>query len=160
MRKRVTQPIEEPPLDDPDILPDSTKMHGPCNRCGRVSNFTLHGSAPVTFRKDGSYAVGHNGPQRLYDQQLSILECNGCRDCVVVIEDQYVGGRRGGRGGEVHFRGFFWWPSRGAGALGDGVSAKVAAAYDEGVRCLSAGAPNGAVAMLRTALTYMGEEHG
>lgn len=157
----MTRPIEEPPLDDPEILPDSTKLHGPCNRCGRVSNFTLVGRAPVTFRKDGTYAVGRKGPERLYDQQVSILECNGCRDRVVVIEDEYVGGRRANRGGgEVHYRGFFWWPPRGAGALGDGVSGTVAAAYDEGVRCLSAGGPNGAVAMFRTALTYIVEEHG
>lgn len=156
----MTQPVDEPALDDPDILPDSLKTNGPCSRCGRVSNFTLRGSAPVTFVKDGSYAMGRNGPERLYDQQVSILECNGCQDCVVVIEDQYVGGRRGGRGGEIHYRGFFWWPPRGAGSLGDGVSSAVAAAFDEGVRCLSAGAPNGAVAMFRTALTYMVEERG
>lgn len=151
---------DEPPLDAPDTLPDSTKTHGPCNRCGRHSNFTLVG--PVTYRKDGTYSVGSAGPERLYDQQVAILECNGCRDRVVVVENEYVGGQLGGRrvGGTVHYRGAFWWPPRGAGGLGADVSAPVAAAYDEGVRCLSAVAPNGAVAMLRTALTYRVEEQG
>lgn len=38
--------------------------------------------------------------------------------------------------------------------------APIAAAYDEGLRCLSAGAPNGAAALLRNALTLIVTDKG
>ncbi len=66
-----------------------------------------------------------------------------------------VGGRRGGGAGAVTWEGVFWWPTPGAQALGPDVPPNVAGAYDEGVRCLSANAPNGAVAMFRTAMTWI-----
>src|SRR6266540_1232247 len=37
------------PKRDPDTPPDSSDPTGPCPRCGRVSNFSVEGSAPVTF---------------------------------------------------------------------------------------------------------------
>ena len=40
------------------------------------------------------------------------------------------------------------------------LSAEVAGAYSEGVRCLSAAAPNGAVAMFRTAMTWIVDDKG
>ena len=44
--------------------------------------------------------------------------------------------------------------------LGADVPSKVAAAYDEAVRALSARAPNASVAMCRTAISYIVEDHG
>lgn len=143
---------------DPDRLPDSTDPSGPCPRCGRPSNFDVKGHAPLTFTSE--YLQGPTGMERLHDQRLSVLECAYCQQNIVVVENQLIGGTRGGRGGAVTWEGIHWWPTPGAGALGSDVSARVASAYDEGVRCLSANAPNGAAAMFRTALTYMVEEHG
>ena len=83
-----------------------------------------------------------------------------CKDRIVVIEDELVGGRRGGGAGQVTWEGVFWWPTPGAQSLGPEVPINVASAYSEGVRCISAGAPNGAVAMFRTAMTWMVVDKG
>lgn len=54
----------------------------------------------------------------------------------------------------------YWWPTPGSGTLSDAVPAAVADAYREGARCLSAGAPNGTSAMLRTAMTWIVDDKG
>ena len=146
---------------DPDRLPDSTDPNGPCPRCGRVAHFSSSGAADVTFRKDGTYTTSPDGSyERLSTQRVAILECNACGDRIVVVEDQLVGGQRGGRGGAITWEGIYWWPTPGAGSFGSEVPTRVADAYAEGVRCLSAAAPNGAVAMFRTAMTWMVEDRG
>lgn len=71
-----------------------------------------------------------------------------------------VGGRRGGGHGTITWEGVYWWPTPGANSLGSDVPTNVAGAYDEGVRCLSAGAPSGAVAMFRTAMTWIVNDKG
>lgn len=152
---------DDRPAFDPDSLPDSTDPNGPCPRCGRVASFSICGVAEVTFRKDGSYALGPSGgPERIAVQRASILECSGCHDRTIVIEDELIGGRRGGKAGAVTWEGIHWWPTPGAGNLGVAVPANVANAYGEGARCLSAGAPNGAVAMFRTAMTCIVNDKG
>lgn len=145
---------------DPDRLPDSTDPNGPCPRCGRVANFQSCGVAEMTF-KHGGYAMNSNGTrERLASQRVAILECSGCNDRIVVIEDELVGGQRGGRAGTFTWEGVHWWPTPGAQSLGPSVPAKVASAYGEGVRCLSANAPNGAVAMFRAAMTWIVDDKG
>lgn len=145
---------------DPDRLPDSTDPNGPCPRCGRVANFALFGDADVTFKRD-VFTSGRDGSYgRSANQRVAVLECSGCNDRVVVIEDELVGGRKGGRAGTITWEGIFWWPTPGAKSLGPSVPTDVAAPYDEGVRCLSAGAPNGAVAMFRTAMTCIVNDKG
>jgi hypothetical protein len=52
-----------------------------------------------------------------------------------------------GLGGSITWRGIPWWPTPGAGAFDPSVPANVAASHAEGVRCLSANAPHGAVAL-------------
>lgn len=160
--KRVFPPqikTEEP--RDPDALPSSTDPSGPCTRCGRNSNFTLVGTAPVTYQTDGAHALGQGGERsRLWDEQVAIMECNGYRDCMVVIEEQLVGGVRGGGAGTVTYRGVLWWPTSGASTFGPDVPQSVADEYAEAARCLSASAPNAAVTMLRTALVHIVEDRG
>lgn len=103
-----------------EVLPGSTSPYGPCPRCGRLSNFTIEGNAPVTY--DGGM-MGAGGMERepTYDERLTVLQCQGCRQNVVVIEEQYVGGRRtrhgGTRSGAVEWRGIHWWPTPAACAL-------------------------------------------
>lgn len=125
-----------------------------------MSNFTVVEAVPVSFKK-GIYAQGLSGErQRLANQQVSILECNGCQERIVVIEDEYVGGVRYGDSGRVTWRGIHWWPTPGADTFDPAVPMPIAAAYDEAVRCLSAGAPNGAAAMLRNALVQIVTDKG
>ena len=148
---------DDRPGRDPDAFPDSTDPSGPCPRCGRISNFmVIEEPVPVTFKKD----VFYPGGGRVSYQQVSILECNGCQDRTVIIEDQYTGGVRYGSSGRVTWRGFHWWPPQGAGTFNPVVPAPIAAAYDEAVRCLSVGAPNGAAALLRNVLTLIVADKG
>jgi hypothetical protein len=138
------------PARDPDALPDFTDPSGPCPHCGRVSNFTVVARVGVGFKK-GVSALARTGERMpVSDQEASILACHGCGDCTVVIEDPHDGGWR-----RIH-----WWPVPGAGAFDPAVPAPIAAAYDEGLRCLSAGAPNGAAALLRNALTLIVIDQG
>jgi hypothetical protein len=140
----------EAPRSDPDRLPDSTDPNGPCPRCGRIANFTACGVAEVTFRKSGGFVQHRDGSvQPPASQRVAILECSGCHDRILVVEDELVGGIRGGNAGQISWEGVYWWPTPGAQSLGAEVPANVADAYAEGVRCLSAGSPNGAVAMFQ-----------
>lgn len=154
-------PPPQQPRRDPDSLPDSTDPSGPCPRCGRVSTFSLEEATPVTFVKDGRYATSREGGQeRLYTERAAILQCSGCTDRIVVIEEQLVGGVSGGRSGAITHRGFNWWPVPHAGILSPDVPDYIGRAYEEGMRCVSANAPNGAVAMFRTALSFIVTEKG
>ena len=141
---------------DPDSLPDSSDPNGPCPRCGRVAHFRLLGSAPVGYRVD---VFGSDG-SRIPNQQATVFECDACRLGIVVVEDEYVGGVRGGKAGQVSWKGLHWWPTPGSASFGPEVPGTVADAYGEGLRCLSASAPNGAVAMFRTAMTWIVEDKG
>lgn len=119
------------------------------------------GDSRCHVRKDGMRAANRDGTfDRLATQRVAVLECNGCHDRVVVIEDQLYNGSREAQSGLVSWEGIHWWPAPRAGTLGSDVASKVAEAYDEGVRCLSAAAPNGAVAMFRTAMTWIVDDKG
>lgn len=142
------------PTRNPDSPPDSTDPAGPCPRCGRVSNFSVEGTAPVTF--GGGYSVTYEGRQERIDvQRASILECSGCRARIVVIEDKYVDDRRavdGHAGGTINYRGVWWWPPPGVADLDAAVPHDIADAYQEGVRAMWAQAPRAAVVMFRRTL--------
>lgn len=126
-----------------------------------MAHFTPAGTADVTFRKDGIRTANRDGTyERLSTQRVAVLECNGCGDRIVVIEDQLVGGQRAGGSGRITWEGVHWWPTPGAGSFGREVPSRIAEAYAEGVRCLSAAAPNGAVAMFRTAMTWTVDSKG
>lgn len=114
------------------------------------------GSIPVSFESD----VFYPGGQRIHNQQVSVLECYGCHARTVVIEDKYVGGVRHGTSGTTTWHGIHSWPTPGAGTFDPAVPAPIAIAYDEAVRCLSAGAPNGAAALLRNALALIVADKG
>lgn len=43
---------------------------------------------------DSGYAMGSSGPERLHVEQAAILECSGCRQRVVVIEEQWLDDHR------------------------------------------------------------------
>lgn len=137
---------------DPDTLPDSSDPSGPCPWCGRVSNFNRQLAFPLFPSANNAAA---NPLQR-----ISVLQCQGCSKGVVVVEDTYWGETRHGGSGAISHRGFHWWPTPGGAPLSSDASSAVSDAFAEASRCLSVQAPNGAVAMLRTALTWIVEDKG
>jgi hypothetical protein len=144
------------------VLPDSTSPYGPCPRCNRSSNFTVIGSAPVTYDTE-VFFQGPNGMTPDHLQQVSILTCGGCRNNVVVIEDKYTGGqlsRERPGGGAVEWRGIHWWPSPGMNASEPDIAASVVDAIAEGTRCLAVQAPRAAVVMYRGALAEIVHDKG
>ncbi len=107
----------------------------------------------IGYRPDG-------GTERLADQRLAILECGYCQQNIVVIEEELHDGIRGKQSGSISWRGIHWWPPPGGGMLGPDVPQTISGAYDEGIRCLSANAPNGAAAMFRAAIAYLVDDKG
>lgn len=152
------------PRKPDEALPDSTSPYGPCPRCGRLSNFTAKGNAPVTY--DGGATMGLGGTQHepTYDERLTVLQCQGCDQNVVVIEEQYVGGRRtrdgGTRSGLQEWRGVHWWPTPGMRPGNPDVPAAVSEAVAEATRCLAVQAPRAAAVMLRGALGQIVVDRG
>ncbi len=143
-----------------DVLPDSTDPHGPCPRCGRLSNFTVKGQAPLNYDGRG-FSLGQNGQQEpTYDEQLSVLQCQGCRQNIVVVEQEYVGGVRGGQSGVAQWRGVHWWPAAGMRPTDPAVAEGVAEAIGEGMRCLAVRAPRAAAVMFRGALGQIVSDRG
>ncbi len=132
---------EDLPPHNPDTPPDSHDPAGPCPRCGRISNFSIEGSLPVTFAA-GGYAITAEGRhERIDSQRASVLECSGCRARIVAIEDKYVGNERadsvGGfrSGGTINYRGIWWWPPSGVADLDASVPDEIADAYRASARC-------------------------
>lgn len=138
---------------NPDSLPDSSDPSGPCPWCGRVSNFGVRSTFPLNPQGDQQQGITAL-------QRVSVLQCHGCGKGVAVIEDTYWGETRHEGSGPISYRGFHWWPTPGGTPLSADVSPLVSGAFSEASRCLSAQAPNGAVAMLRTALTWIVEDKG
>lgn len=109
--------LQRLPAKSADLPPDSTHPYGLCSRCGRLSNFTFIGTAPLTY-DDHLFTQDRDGRrERVIDEQISILQCQGCSQNMVVVEEQYVGGRvrRDGftGGGAIQWAGTFWWPAPG-----------------------------------------------
>lgn len=161
--QRYTAPKKLPPKAQ-DALPDSTSPDGPCPRCHRMSNFGLVGSLPVAY-DEHRFALGDDGShKRIPDQRVSVLKCYGCKQNVVVVEDQFIGGvaSRSGdtSGGVVEWRGMHWWPTPGMSAQDPDIPSAVADAVAEGTRCLAVRASRGAVVMFRGALAEMVSDRG
>lgn len=137
------------------VPPDSSAPYGPCPRCQRASNFKVVGTAPVSYTDQYIASPGGGTGQRLHDEQMAILQCQGCTQNTVVIEEQYVGGRRardGGRSGAVEWRGIHWWPTPGARTDDPDVPSAVASSVAEAERCRSVNSPRAAAVMFRGAL--------
>jgi hypothetical protein len=145
--------------------PDSTHPYGPCSRCGRQSNFTVVSVAPLTYDNHLFTQSRDGNHERVWDEQISILQCQGCGQNMVVVEDQYVGGRRKRDskvgGGTVQWVGTFWWPAPGT-TQSTEVPSAVAEAVAEGTRCLLVRSPRAAAVMFRGALgqivTHLGSD--
>lgn len=126
----------------PDSLADSSDLSGPCPRCGRVAAFNRAAGAPL--KPDGS-------------EQVSILQCMGCRDSIVVVEQKVD------EQDEYHaffYKGIHWWPILGSTDLGSDIPTNVATAYSEGMRALSVNAARAAAVMFRGMLAQVVADKG
>jgi uncharacterized protein DUF4145 len=119
-----------------------------------VSNFDPGGSLPVRF-KDGAYGIGPDGRhERLVEERVSVLHCPGCRQGVVVVEEETIEGkpRRGlGGAGVLGWRGTHWWPPV-AVPTDPAIPDEIRSTFAEGMRCLGAQAPRAAAVMFRRTL--------
>lgn len=139
---------------NPDTPPDSWDPTGICPRCGRTSNFHNMGNLPVTF-DPRIVAEGRDGTHPLVFEQVSALQCAGCGQGVVVVEEEWVGehpARERQGGGTISYRGIHWWPVPAAANLDASIPPEVVGGFTEGVRCLSAQAPRAAAVMFRRTL--------
>lgn len=125
------------PTQNPDTLPSTADLCGPCPNCNRVSNFIAQG---YTRSERWPYVGGRNRP--------AVLTCV-CGMGTLVIEAEAEDGT---------LTPVFWWPTPGAGQLDPAVPKEVARAYDEGVRILAIGIPRMAVGSFRLMLAYVFEE--
>jgi hypothetical protein len=145
----------EKPPPNPDTPPDTSDLTGPCPRCGNRSNFSVAGTVGVTFG-GGIAELADGRRERIDVQQASILECLGCNDRLVVIEDKYVNDELDAdgvfRAGTINYRGVWWWPPPGAADLDPSIAENIRNAYEEGVRAMWAKAPNAAAVMFRRTL--------
>jgi hypothetical protein len=129
-------------MPNPDTLPTSEDPTGPCPRCGRVSNFV----------EEASWVIGTEDNSPSWQRAIT-LRCMGCQASTVVITESLEGS--GGPWNAVS-----WWPIPGAGQLDAAVNVAVASSYDEGMRCLTVGAPRAAVVMFRGALAEIVDDLG
>jgi Domain of unknown function (DUF4145) len=125
--------------DDPDTLPDSSDLRGPCPRCGRNSNYSFQGQ-PLPLKPDAS-------------QRATVLTCMGCHDGLTVIEERI------NPQGPV-YKGIHWWPMPGSADLDAAIPTEVGSAYSEGVRALSVKAPRAAAVMFRGMLAHFVADKG
>lgn len=123
---------------DPESLPDSSDLSGPCPRCGRIVAYAWNGST-TSLKSDGSErAIG--------------AQCMGCQNSVIVVERRTD--KKNATGHPV-FEGIHWWPLPGLNDLDPDIPAAISSAYSEGVRALSVRAARAAVVMFRGMLAQV-----
>jgi Domain of unknown function (DUF4145) len=142
------------PAPDPERLPTSTDPSGPCPRCGRLSNFGLRLTTPVTYDRSRPLVQGTAYPP--VTEQVAVLECmgKGCGQCAVVVERIVT------PGDPSSAQGIHWWPAPGAADLDPDVPEPVASAFSEGIRALSANCPRAAAVMFGGTLTEVVRDKG
>lgn len=149
---------------DPDSLPDSEDLSGPCPRCGRAANFTCLGNMNVGWTD----SKGIHGPTVV--ERVTALMCQGCEQGTVVIEEKWLGPRTAreaqgikdahGVGHAPTWRGFHWWPTPGVTDLDEAIPGATRSTYAEAIRCLSVKAYRAGVVMLRRTLETVVHDKG
>lgn len=143
-------------------LPDSYRPNGLCPRCKKQSSFENLGNLPVTF--DGGCTNSYDGNRAsTYSDQVTVLQCRHCRQCVVVIEEEWVGEqpkRLGiGNGGTMSFRGINWWPLPESNLSAD-IPVDISSLYSEAAITFHANAFRASAIMLRSTLEAITVHYG
>jgi len=131
-------------VTDPDSLPDSSDLGGPCPRCGRVAAFILIAASPLT-PSDSERAI--------------VLRCMGCSAGLVVVE-RMVQEANPGAGIFAVYEGMHWWPTPGSTDLDPAIPPEIGSLYAEGMRVLSVKASRAAVVMFRGMLAQVVNDKG
>lgn len=142
-------------------LPDSSRPHGLCPRCGKQSTFEFSCSAGVTFG-GARLLTGEGAGQRDVIDQVSVLLCRGCGQGTVVVEEQWTGdapSRGQMRSGRFSYRGVHWWPLPQSTVSPD-VPVGIGLALAEAVTALSANCPRAAAVMARLTLEAVAADKG
>jgi hypothetical protein len=124
---------------NPELLPDSADLGGPCPRCGLITAYAWNGGMSP-LRSDGS-------------ERSIVVQCMGCKDWIVIVE------RCVNPQGPV-YEGIHWWPLPGVGDLDPDIPSQIGSAYSEGIRALSVKAPRAAVVMFRGMLAQVVADKG
>jgi len=130
---------------NPESLPDSSDLGGPCPRCGRIAAFGWNGSI-TALKPDGS-------------ERVIGVQCMGCSDSVVVVE-RVVQPPEPSIGRSAVYEGIHWWPLPGLSDLDPDVPPEISSAYSEGTRALSVKAARAAVVMFRGMLAQVVADKG
>jgi hypothetical protein len=110
-----------------------------------------------------SFAVERSGERTpIHFEQVSVLKCRHCRQGVVVVEREHVGGhdyREKKGGGMVTWDGFHWWPLPETTVSAD-VPELIRGVFSEAVQCLAVRCPRAAAVMARRCLEAVALEKG
>jgi Domain of unknown function (DUF4145) len=97
-------------------------------------------------------------------ERVSVFECLGCHKGIAVIEELTVGNKpTGGKfvgGGTMRWRGVNWWPPASGSSVDEAVPERIRDIFGEGLRCLSAKAPNAAAVMFGRTLEAIVHDKG
>lgn len=163
-----------------DGLPTRVNPNGACPWCGRVAHFKIEHQADLSrhpiWREHVAVAVGPSTSQiseaPLVLTRCTILNCDGCGRGVAIFEERDVdetlarasGGRVLANSGPVSVLGEWvaagCWPVPDQASLDVAIPERVRKPFGEGLRALSASAPNAAVSTFRNALSAMVLEQG
>lgn len=141
------------PPSSAEGLPDSHTRRGRCPRCGTYASFAPLGTIPVTF-DEHSYTMERDGSRsRIPIERVVSLQCQHCDQCVVVVEEMWIGDapRHLGRGGAVSHHGIHWWPLPTSVQSPD-VPTEIAGALNEAATALAARCPRASAVMARRTL--------
>ena len=143
---------------DPDKRPTPSEPNGQCSRCGFYASFSQFGQSHGT--RPSEVRAQNGGRQPL--ERVTLLTCQGCNESIIVVESRsQLTDSMGSLTAEFgHWQPILWWPPVDGGVLPAAVPAGIARWYDEGMRCLGAGAPNGAVTMFRNAMVALVADKG
>jgi Domain of unknown function (DUF4145) len=102
--------------------------------------------------------------ERFVQERVTVFECLGCHERTAVIEELTIGNKpSGGKfrgGGTMRFRGVNWWPPASGASVDASVPDRVRGIFGEGLRCLSAKAPNAAAVMFGRTLEAIVHDKG
>lgn len=163
-----------------DGLPTRLNPNGACPWCGRVAHFKIEHQADLSrhlvWREHVAVAVGPStnqiGEAPLVLTRCTILNCDGCGRGVAIFEQRDVdealarasGTRVLANTGPVSVQGDWatvgCWPVPDQASLDVAIPEGVRKPFAEGLRALSASAPNAAVSTFGNALSAMVLEHG
>ncbi len=112
----------------------------------------------------GAVLADTGGEERFVQERVTVFECLGCHERTAVIEELTIGNKpSGGKfrgGGTMRFRGVNRWPPASGASVDASVPDRVRGIFGEGLRCLSAKAPNAAAVMCGRTLEAIVHDKG